>query len=266
MRVLVCVMALCSGLAFAQAKAPSGKTEVTWYGHAAFRVKAPNGTVLLIDPWLKNPAAKGDPLAGLDKADFILVTHAHFDHVGEAVEIARKTKAKFVGAFELGATLAQNGYPPEQTGFATMGNLGGTFKLNDEVSVTLVPAVHSSGYQKDEKSPFSSGGAPGGFVIQIRNGPTLYHTGDTDVFSDMRLIGDRFKIDVMLACVGGHFTMDPSAAALATCYGRPTQIVPMHFCTFPVLTGTPAELAKQLKAKGVKTKLVEMQVGETRTF
>src|SRR5205085_7996825 len=115
-------------------------------------------------------------------------------------------------------------------------------------------------------APFSAAGSAAGVVLQIKGGPTLYHTGDTDVFGDMKLIGERFHPDVMLACIGGHFTMDPHGAALAATMVKPKVIVPRHYATFPVLTGTPEQLQSELKTAKSSAKLATMQVGETRTF
>jgi L-ascorbate metabolism protein UlaG (beta-lactamase superfamily) len=256
-------------LAAAQAPAASGagKTELTWYGHAAFTLKTPKGTVLAIDPWFSNPSNKDGKATPPEKIDFILVTHGHSDHVGDAVALATKTHAKFVGAFELAQALVSAGYPAEQATMATSGNMGGTLQLTDEVAVTLVPAIHSSGFKKDPQSPTEYGGNPVGFVIKVKGGPTIYHTGDTAPFSDMQLFAKRRgPIDVMLACIGGHFTMDPVGAALAASFVKPKQIVPMHFGTFPVMKGTPDELRQALRQRGVNTKVAEMKVGETQTL
>ncbi len=249
------------------ASAQAGKTKVTWYGHAAFVVTTPKGTVLAIDPWFSNPVAKQKGLQPPEKIDFILVTHGHSDHAGDAVALGKATNATFVGPAELARVLAAAGYPMDpKTMMVTAGNMGGTLKLTDEVSVTLVPAVHSSGFQKEPQAPIEYGGNPVGFVIHVKGGPTIYHTGDTDVFGDMQLLPKRWPIDVMLACIGGHFTMDPAGAARAAGFVRPKVIVPMHFGTYPILTGTPAELEKALRGEHVKTKVVVMQPGETRTF
>lgn len=251
----------------ASAAEPKARTEVTWYGHAAFVVKTPKGTVVAIDPWLTNPGAKDkEAVQKLAKVDYILVSHGHGDHVGDAVAIAQKTGAKLVALFDLSKALVGAGYPKEQATVMTAGNIGGTIPLTDELSVSIVPALHSSTYQKDDASPVVATGNPVGFVLHIQGGPTIYHTGDTDVTSDMKLTGDRYKPDLMLACIGGHFTMDPAAAALAATLVRPKQIVPMHFGTWPILNGTPAALEKALKARGSKAKVVEMQIGETRAF
>jgi L-ascorbate metabolism protein UlaG (beta-lactamase superfamily) len=243
-----------------------GKTELTWYGHAAFGLKTPKGTVLLIDPWLSNPSAKDkEAAAKVDKADFILVTHAHFDHTGDVVAIAKRTGAKLVAGFDLAKALTADGFPADKATPMTCGNTGGTIPLTDEVSVTIVPAVHSSGLAK-ENEPIRFGGSPTGFLIHVKGGPTLYHTGDTDAFGDMKIFGDRWKIDYMLACIGGHFTMDPVGAGLAAQLTRARTVIPMHFGTFPVLKGTPEELEKAIRARGLKTKVLTMQVGETRAL
>jgi L-ascorbate metabolism protein UlaG (beta-lactamase superfamily) len=236
--------------AFPQARgAAKGKTELTWYGHAAFVITTPGGTVLAVDPWLSNPKSP-DPKAAetLPKVDYILVTHGHDDHVGDAIAIAKRTKAKLVASFDLGGALMAAGFPKEQAGMDTLGNIGGRIQAGD-ATITFVSAVHSSTLGREGGSAVPAG-SPMGFVIQVKGGPTIYHTGDTDVTTDMRLIPERYgAVDVMLACIGGHFTMDPQGAALAATYVRPRQVVPMHWGTFPVLTGTPKALEAALKGR-----------------
>jgi len=244
-----------------------GKTEVTWMGHAAFVVKTPQGTVLAIDPWFTNPANPDkESVQKTEHLDFILVTHGHFDHVGDAVALGQKTGAKLVATFDLVKVLVGAGYPKEQATMTTAGNVGGTIELTPDLSVTIVPAVHGSTFQKDANSPIETAGSPVGFVLHIRGGPTLYHTGDTSVTADMKLVGDRYPIDVMLACIGGHFTMDPVDAATAARLVRAKAVVPMHFGTFPLLRGTPAELEAALRKQGSKAKVWTMNPGETRAF
>lgn len=252
--------------AFAQAAA-KGKTEVTWYGHAAFVVKTPGGTALAIDPWINNPVNKDKTaIEKIQKLDYILISHGHFDHVGDAVALQKKTGAKIVASFELGSQLAAAGVPKEAAGFDTLGNAGGVLQLNDEVAVALVPAVHSSSFQAAENGPLLYAGAPIGFVVQIKGGPTLYHTGDTAYFAEMKQIGQRFHPDLLLTCIGGHFTMDPVDAALAARDTGAKNVVPMHYGTFPVLTGTPEEFAKALKKSAPRGTMVQLRIGEPRTF
>ena len=258
-RLLAAALAALPLAALAQGK---GKVEVTWYGHSTFVVKTPGGTVLAIDPWFGNPSSPDkDAAEKLPKVDYVLVTHGHRDHVGDAVALATRTGARLVASFDLGRALVAAGYPEAQAGFATLGNVGGSIEAGD-ATVTIVPAVHSSDVTGEGGQ--RPGGNPTGFVIKVKGGPTLYHTGDTDAFGDMRLIPERFgRVDVMLACIGGHFTMDPAGAALAASLVRPGRIVPMHYGTFPVIAGTPDELRKALRGR---TPVTVLEPGKTVAF
>lgn len=271
---LVPIFLACLLSAFAGSACATGHTALTWYGHAAFKIVTPEGHVLLLDPWITNPAnphGKQD-LAALTKVDLILITHGHFDHVGDAVAIAKRTGAQLVTNFDLGSALVSDlGYPANQATMATLGNAGGSISmLNDEVSITFEPAVHGSTVSVPSadgtQQKIEAGGNPGGFVIRIKHGPTFYDTGDTAVFGDMKLIPEFDHINVMLACIGDHFTMGPTGAALAVKFVHPDVVIPMHYGTFPVLTGTPAEFGKALKAQHLKTRLDVMQPGQTVNF
>jgi L-ascorbate metabolism protein UlaG (beta-lactamase superfamily) len=249
----------------------AGSTDITWYGHSAFKVTTPSGKVLLIDPWLANPAnPKGkELLAALDKVDQILLTHAHGDHIGNTVEIAKKTGAKLVASNDLMKAMVRYAdFPAKQADFAGTGNSGGTVTLlGGEVKVTFVHALHSSALEYDDKSglpkSLAYAGNPGGFVIAVTNGPTIYHTGDTDLFGDMKYVGNISSVDVMMACIGDKFTMGPERAAAAVELVNPKMVIPMHFGTFAALTGTPEAFELALKKRNLKTVFKRMQVNES---
>ena len=243
-------------------------TTLTWHGHAAFEITTPQGKVLMIDPWLKNPmnpkAKNGkDPLSAIKQVDYILITHGHSDHVGDAVPLAKKTWARLVASFELGNNLAKlQGYPKEQMGYDTLMNIGGEISIADgEVMVAMTPAIHSSGlnnpYAGDTGAEMVYGGNPVGFIIRIKDGPTIYDTGDTAYYSDMKLIGDTYAPDLALINIGGHFGMEPPQAAMAAMAVRARTVIPMHYATMPVLTQDPASLIDAIKNKNIHVLVLE---------
>lgn len=243
------------------------ETQLTWYGHAAFKLVTPAENVLLIDPWLTNPVFKKgkEELAQLDRVDLILLTHGHNDHVGNAVEIGKRTGAKLVSNYDLAEAMKLAlGYPAAQADTDSTGHFGGQLTLLEgDVTVCFVPAWHGSAVVKDEKSPPVYAGNPTGLVITIHDGPTIYDTGDTAFFSDMARVSDYNQIDLMIPCIGDHFTMGPVRAADAVKAVNPRMVIPQHYGTFPALTGTPEVFDRELKARGVEAELRVMKIGET---
>lgn len=247
-------------------------TRLTWWGHAAFQLETPQGKTLWIDPWLSNPMnPKKDKAMDLVKSgDFILITHGHFDHVGEAVQIAKKTKARLVAPFELGNALAKvHGFPADQMGFDTLGNPGGELTLADgALKVIFTNAIHGSGLDhpgdKSKTEPAVYGGTPVGYVIKIQNGPTLYDSGDTAYFSDMKWIGKRYKPDVAILNIGGHFGMEVPDALQAAKDLDADLTIPQHYATFPILTQEAKGFTNGLKKARLKFKAPKP--GETLIF
>jgi len=250
-------------------------TKVKWFGHAAFAITTPNGKVLLIDPWLSNPAnpeAKDnkDALASVSRVDYILITHGHRDHVGDAVEIAKKTGAILICNPELAGNLVKLAdFPRKQAETDAIMGIGGEIQIADgEVTVAMTPAVHSSSVFNSKAGPTEPerayGGNPAGFVLIIKNGPTIYHSGDTAYFKDMETIGEEYQVDLALLNIGGHFGMEPRMAARAAKSVRAKLAVPQHYATFPGIATNSDVFAAELKKLGIP--FYEMKPGETVSF
>jgi L-ascorbate metabolism protein UlaG (beta-lactamase superfamily) len=253
---------------FAKAAA---QTKLTWLGHAAFSITTPQGKVLLIDPWLRNPAnpdvkAGKDPLASVSKVDYILLTHGHRDHVGDAVEIAKKTGAALIANPELAGNLVKLvDFPAKQAGDYIM-QAGGEIQIADgEVTIAMTEAVHSSSVFNPKAGPNEPerayGGSPAGFIIMIKDGPTIYHSGDTAYFKDMEVIGETYSIDVALVNIS---QMGAKMSARAAQSLRAKTVVPMHFATFEGLLPNADGFGAEVKR--LRIGFHEMKPGETISF
>lgn len=250
------------------------ETRIKWHGHAAFSITTPKGKVLLIDPWLSNPrnpdAANGkDPVASIGRVDYILLTHGHRDHVGEAAAVARKTGALLIATPELARNLIKLADFPEKNAGDTIMGIGGEMKIADgEVTVAMTPAIHTSSVFNAKAGPNeaerANGGSPTGFVIIIKDGPTIYHTGDTAYFRDMETIGEQYSIDVALVGIGGHTSMEPKMAARAAKSVGAKLAIPQHFGTDESMTPDSSGFAAELKK--FRIPFYEMKPGETIVF
>ena len=225
--------------------------KLTWLGHATFRIQTPKGKTLLIDPWVMGNPACPESEKNVKSLDVMLITHGHGDHIGDAVEIAKKHNPKIVGIPELCGWLKKKGV----TETSEM-NKGGTQQVGD-IKVTMVHADHSCGILDGDTLVY--GGEAVGYVIEFENGVKMYHAGDTNVFGDMEIIRDLYAPEIVMLPIGDHYTMSPREAAYACNLLKPKTVIPMHFATFPVLTGRPIELAKLAK----NVEVLEMKPGQT---
>lgn len=225
--------------------------KLTWLGHATFHVQTPEGSTIIIDPWVMGNPMCPEAEKKVKKVDILLCTHGHFDHIGDAVEIIKQHNPKVVAIAELCGWLGKKGAKQ-----ASPMNKGGTQTVGD-IKVTMVHADHSCGITDGDQIIY--GGEACGYVVEFSNGVKLYHAGDTNVFGDMQIIRDLYAPDIVMLPVGDYYTMGPREAAYACKLLKPKTMIPMHFGTFPALTGTPAELRKLVR----DVEIVEFKPGQT---
>jgi L-ascorbate metabolism protein UlaG (beta-lactamase superfamily) len=227
--------------------------KITWLGHATFRIETPGGKTVLIDPWVMGNPMCPDDQKTFEKIDVMLCTHGHGDHIGDAVTLARKHNPVVVGIYELCLWMQKKGAKQ----ISPM-NKGGSQTVGD-IRVTMVHADHSCGIEDDGQIIY--GGEACGYVIQFANNLKIYHSGDTNVFGDMSIIHDLYAPDLAMIPIGDHYTMGPREASYACRLLRPKTVIPMHFGTFPLLTGTPAEFTKLVREMGVE--VIHTEPGKT---
>src|SRR4029453_10396469 len=224
---------------------------ITWLGHSSFVLKTPGGKTVLLDPWYSgNPSFPEN--AKPKQADVILVSHGHSDHITDAAAVAKQTGASVVGIFEVTSWLGSKGVQNVEPM-----NKGGTIEVKG-LRVTMTEAVHSSSF---DENGIVYLGEPAGYVVRLENGQSFYFAGDTALFSDMKLIGELYKPDIAFLPIGDRFTMGPDTAAMSAKWLGVKQVVPMHWGTFPLLTGTPAKLKEHLA--GTNIQVLELKPGET---
>jgi L-ascorbate metabolism protein UlaG (beta-lactamase superfamily) len=225
--------------------------KLTWLGHATFRVETPAGKTVIIDPWVMGNPMCPEPEKKVKKVDVLLCTHGHGDHIGDAVEIVKQHNPAVVGIYELCMWLEKKGAKK-----TSPMNKGGSQTIGD-IKITMVHADHSCGILDGDQIVY--GGEACGYVIEFSNGVKIYHAGDTNVFGDMAIIRDLYAPEIAMLPIGDRFTMSPREAAYACNLLKPKTVIPMHFGTFPLLTGTPAELQKLAPAIAI----AEMKPGVT---
>jgi L-ascorbate metabolism protein UlaG (beta-lactamase superfamily) len=234
---------------------------ITWLGHGTFLFESPGGERILLDPWIegnpKFPDGWRDRLS--ERLDAIVLTHGHFDHVQSLKDVAGSGSAPVLCMFDMVPWLTQQGIAEDRCkGF----NLGGTVEAAG-TKFTMVPAFHSSSITDDSGNIIYLGN-PVGYVMEFSDGTVVYHTGDTCVFGDMRIFGELYRPDVAIMPIGGWFTMGPQQAAYAAKLIGAPRVIPEHYGTFPILTGSPDELRQELATQNIE--VLAIQPGESTTI
>ncbi len=233
-----------------QKPARSGEgVTVTWLGQSAFKLEH-GGKTIFIDPFITGNPSCPITLDDIKAADYILVTHDHFDHVGDTIELARKTGAIVVGNYDTVAKFQANGLPPDNVLLGGFGrNVGGAMDF-DGFSLVMTPAIHSS-----------ASGSPCGYIIRFSDGTTIYHAGDTGIFSDMELYARLYPVDVAILPIGNIMTMDAFQAAESLRMIRPQIAIPMHYGSF-FLEASADEFVRQSKRAAPEVNVMVLTPGQ----
>jgi len=225
------------------------KKTIKWHGHANFQINTEWGNIL-IDPWFEENPSCNVKASDCKNISMVLVTHDHFDHVGDAVSICKNTGAKLFAIVETALKLKEAGIREEQIVNGIGFNIGGTVEENG-IKVTMVEAHHSS-----------ASGTPVGYIITFPDNYTIYHAGDTSIFASMQIYGELFDIDLAMLPIGGVFTMDPKQAAYACMLLKCKSVIPMHWGSFPILEQNTENFQKEIEKLKLDTKIISLKPGE----
>jgi L-ascorbate metabolism protein UlaG (beta-lactamase superfamily) len=224
---------------------------IRWIGHAGFIISSPGGKTVVIDPWIVDNPLCPVKLEDIKEAHLVLVTHDHFDHASNAVDIAKKTGATVIAQPETENWFrSQLGLPESQVLYGFGMNTGGSATV-EGITVTMVQAFHSSGT-----------GSPCGYLVKLEDGAIIYHAGDTGIFDSMKLLGELYPIDLALLPIGSVFTMDSYQAAKAVALLQPKKVIPMHYKTFPILEQSADNFVSLAKKEAPQVEIVVLEPGQ----
>jgi len=229
---------------------------IRWLGHAGFIVSTPGGKIIIIDPWIVDNPLCPVKLDEITTANIVLVTHDHFDHVGNAVDIATKTGATLIAQPETVNRFKKDlGLADDRIIFGGFGmNIGGSATV-EGITITMTQAFHSSGT-----------GTPSGYIIKLEDGTVIYHAGDTGIFDSMRLLSELYRIDLALLPIGSVFTMDYVQAAKALTLLQPKRVIPMHYKTFPILEQSADRFVELTRKEAPGVEVIVLEPGQEYTL
>jgi len=237
--------------------------KLTWLGHGSFKIETATGKIIYLDPWIEGNPVCPLKLQDVSRADVVCVTHGHIDHIGDSIEIVKKTGAVFIGTPELGFFAQKNGIPEEGGSLCPL-NIGGSASVQG-IQVIMANAVHTSDIMINDSEAVVGSGACS-YIIMSAGDPSLYFAGDTGVFMDMQIIADLYSPEVAILPIGGKYTMGVVEAAYAAQLLKPKTLIPMHFATFPDQEADLKRLRALLDIRAPATDLVVLKPGESVTL
>lgn len=238
---------------------------IRWLGQSATELCLKT-SILYIDPWLDSNPVCPIKVIDVERADVVAVTHGHFDHLGDALELSRRTGAKLICTPEIAWYADRRGIKRGEQAFPL--GPGGSISFNG-FKITMVPAVHPSALYGEEwktTGQFIPDGGAVGIVVETNDGISVYHAGDTDLFLDMKLIAERYHPDIVLLPIGGRFTMNYHDAAIACSWLSPSIVIPIHFNTNTELRVEVADFVREIESKAIDTRVVVLKPGESYTY